>query len=123
MCKTIMVSPERIRQSVSLLLQEIDAYVGLTEERGFAIRLVLNELMANAVCHGKGVVRMLYALEGGMLRCCVMDEGDGFCVEEINCDAGTLNESGRGISLVRALADELRYNKKGNVVVVRLCLT
>jgi anti-sigma regulatory factor (Ser/Thr protein kinase) len=91
-----------VRREVGTL---IDEWRPLHDIR-FASELAFGELVANAVRHAPGPVRVLLrCAEDGTVRLSVEDHGAGFVplAESASLDA----ESGRGLSLVRALADDL----------------
>ena len=67
-------------------------------------RLLLSEVVSNAVRHGEGdTVRVLLdAVQGGELRCEVMDEGSGFVPKAR--DKPSMVEGGWGLHLVETLS-------------------
>jgi anti-sigma regulatory factor (Ser/Thr protein kinase) len=68
------------------------------------VRLLVSELVTNAVRHAGGeVVRLVVALERGVLRVEVHDPGEGFELEQAPSDP--LRASGWGLVLVAELAD------------------
>lgn len=105
------------------ILVEIEK-VGVEEERIFAVRLALEEAIANAIKHGNKMdpakkVTIRFLNEKDRLTSEVADEGDGFDYESIPdpTDAEHLPlPHGRGILLMRAYADEVTFNDLGNRV-------
>ena len=97
---------------------------GLTERRFFAVRLVLEEAVANAIQHGNKLdpakkVTIRFRIEPKRVIFEVNDEGAGFKVDAVpdpTDDAHINLPQGRGILLMRAYADEVRYGEKGNQV-------
>ena len=76
----------------------------LAPERLRDVRLLVSELVTNAVRHAGGdAVRLIVALSGGRLRVEVHDPGSGFQVREAPDDP--LRASGWGLVLVAELAD------------------
>ncbi len=68
------------------------------------LRLLVSELVTNAVRHAGGdVVRLIVAHRGGVLRVEVHDPGNGFDLEQAPTDP--LRASGWGLVLVAELAD------------------
>ena len=67
-------------------------------------RLLLSEVVSNSVRHGEGeTVRVLLdAVQGGELRCEVMDEGHGFVPKAR--DKPSMVEGGWGLHLVETLS-------------------
>lgn len=77
------------------------------DQARFDVELAFGELIANAIRHAPGPVRVLASTgEGGTAVLVVEDTGRGFNPEERAIDP--LAESGRGLSLVRAVADAVR---------------
>ncbi|AKH86742.1 hypothetical protein AA958_13595 [Streptomyces sp. CNQ-509] len=89
--------------------------------------LLLSELVTNAVCHGRvppgRQIGTRFTLDAGCLRIEVADANDDLPHPRI---AGEDDESGRGLALVDALADDWgtyrRANGIGKCVWVRLRL-
>jgi anti-sigma regulatory factor (Ser/Thr protein kinase) len=77
---------------------------GLSAERLRDVRLLVSELVTNAVRHAGGeAVRLVVGLTGGVLRVEVHDPGHGFEVKQAPRDP--LRASGWGLVLVEELAD------------------
>jgi anti-sigma regulatory factor (Ser/Thr protein kinase) len=74
------------------------------------VELLVSELVANAVQHSNsgrrahGVVRLVVADNGHTLHVDVIDEGSASAIPEIPRKVDPLNESGRGLWLVRELS-------------------
>ena len=116
MMKDIYVyTPLDIRNTVSRVLKDVSDYV--TEEYAFAIRLVLNELLANSVVHSKGTrTKLSYKLEAQQICCAISDDGEWYCAKDVDCPS-VEEDHGRGIFLASCYADMLRYDEEGH----RLC--
>lgn len=100
----------------------------------FEIKVILNELIQNAICHGNKndvikSVKLNVKIEGDNICIVVEDEGEGYNFkqllssinkndESINCDVQDLKESGRGMILVTNLSEKISFNAKGNRVEV-----
>jgi serine/threonine-protein kinase RsbW len=89
------------------------------------IRLILEEALTNAAKHGNRfdlgldvVIDVEY--ENGTLVFTVTDQGRGFKPETVPDPLvqTELKSSGRGIYLIRQLADDVRFNDKGNVITI-----
>ena len=67
-------------------------------------RLLISEVVSNAVRHGEGesIRVLLDAVQGGELRCEVMDEGHGFVPKAR--DKPSMVEGGWGLHLVETLS-------------------
>jgi anti-sigma regulatory factor (Ser/Thr protein kinase) len=76
----------------------------ITPDRMRDVRLLVSELVTNAVRHARGdVVRLVVALKGTLLRIEVHDPGRGF--EHKPPPDDPLRSSGWGLVLVEELAD------------------
>jgi len=91
-------APARARGALDQLGDRISA------ERMRDVRLLVSELVTNAVRHAGGeAVRLIVALEGSTLRIEVHDPGSGFELKPPPDDP--LRASGWGLVLVEELAD------------------
>ncbi len=105
------------------VLSEVEA-LGYRAEAAFAIRLSLEEAITNAIKHGNKndrskriVLRYRVDDEKAVIR--VADEGAGFNPSHIpdpTAPSRLSMPNGRGIMLMRAYMDEVRYNSRGNEV-------
>ncbi|HTD38416.1 MAG TPA: SpoIIE family protein phosphatase [Candidatus Limnocylindrales bacterium] len=97
----------KIRQEIGELIAR---WTG-DENARFASELAFGELIANAVRHAPGPVRALATTEGdGVAHLVIEDSGTGFAASE-NELPDPLAETGRGLSLVRAVADVIRIDR------------
>jgi serine/threonine-protein kinase RsbW len=95
----------------------------------FAAELLLREALTNAVVHGcqadpRRQVRCVLRLKGRRLLIAVEDDGDGFDWRAARGNVADLPEcSGRGMEILHKYANHVRFNGRGNVVVMikRLC--
>ncbi|HJV46044.1 MAG TPA: ATP-binding protein [Bacillota bacterium] len=110
---------KEIRQEIKQSLKN------LLSEDIFALEIALNEAVNNALNYGcpeKGIFLKIELLTRKiMIR--IKDNGDGFCVAEKVKDANSYKrgnseflwkESGRGLFLIQEYVDIMRYNKRGN---------
>lgn len=94
----------------------------LTEACLFDIRLCLEEALINAMKYGNGLkkdvpVRLGVEVASGEIRISVEDQGPGFDVSRLrDCthQENVWRNCGRGVYLIHQLMDEVRYNEKGN---------
>ena len=144
-CK-MQASVEKLRGTINDILKYFEDVFGhLSEEAHFEMKVVLNELLVNAVKHGsKGDEEKFVSILAGVDNneraiLVVEDEGDGYDTTLIKryddmCRLGfedaeftgnveDVDESGRGIFIVKALCDDFKVNQKGNKVVVSKKLT
>lgn len=98
-------------------------------ERALDFELCLNELMANAIQHGSAgpdhEIRITLQDDAGSLRATLEDDGRPFDPLTLARRPGgetleSIRPGGWGIPIVRALADELRYERRDgrNVVAI-----
>ncbi len=98
----------------------------LGEAAFFDIRLCLEEALINAMKYGNGLkksVPVVLDIEGGNeeVRITVTDQGPGFDVSKVaNCteEKNLYRNCGRGVYLIHQLMDEVRYNDKGNALLM-----
>lgn len=109
---------ERLQDTV--LLAVADA--GFDEASTFAVRLALEEAVANAFRHGNAedptkTVTVRYAVSPHQIELAVEDEGSGFdpgAVPDPTEDANLEIPSGRGIMLMRAYMTSVQIVAPGN---------
>ena len=109
-------------------LAEISGYLALNfslvpDGERQDLRLILSELLFNAVIHGslgdpsKSVLVEIEPAGAGAVSARVVDGGPGFDYEAVlSKEAGLFAETGRGLALVKALADRLEFRGSGNEV-------
>lgn len=92
----------------------------------FDIRLCLEEALINAMKYGNALQKSLPVeldIEGNPeeVRITVKDQGPGFDVSRLkNCtdERNLFRSHGRGVYLIHQLMDEVRYNEKGNSLLM-----
>lgn len=92
----------------------------------FAIKLALEEALANAIKHGNESdasksVTVEWTAAAGEVRITVTDEGPGFTPDDVpdpTLDENLTKPSGRGVMLMRAYMDEVSFNDSGNRVTL-----
>jgi serine/threonine-protein kinase RsbW len=102
------------------------AAAGYPDKDRFAVRLALEEAVANAVKHGhRGDptkrVRVRYQVRGDRVLLEVEDQGAGFDPRRVPdpLDPENLDKpSGRGLLLMRSYATWLHFNERGNRVTL-----
>lgn len=98
----------------------------LTEAAEFDIRLCLEEALINAMKYGNALRADLSVdleVEGSPeeVRITVQDQGPGFDVkklEDCTAEKNIFRNHGRGVYLMHQLMDEVRYNEKGNKLLM-----
>jgi serine/threonine-protein kinase RsbW len=102
LCRLVLSGLARVR--------EID------EEVLADLKLAVTEACSNSIRHAyrngrEGEVGVRYELGAEYLAVEVIDEGSGFALELANVDAEELQEEGMGISIIRAVMDELELGR------------
>jgi len=98
---------------------------GYAKAARFAVRLAVQEAIANAFHHGHEKlpptlpIDIDYTIDGARVRITVKDQGPGFTPAEVpdpTLDENLEVPSGRGLMLIRAYMSEVRHNERGNAV-------
>lgn len=92
----------------------------------FELETAVHEALTNAAEHGNGgdpakTVKVACCAGPGRITVAVEDEGSGFdpdALPDPTAEENLLNESGRGILLIRALVDECQFEQSGRRVVL-----
>ena len=112
-----------VEATISSLVEKMRSMVA-DDDFYFDFKLMLSEIMANALIHGNkkdpGKSIMVRAdIRRDLVRVTIEDEGDGFDVNGVadpSIPSNLSKVSGRGIFLVRSLSDSISFNSKGNSV-------
>jgi len=97
----------------------------LTLEQRSDLKLVLSELLYNAVIHGnrKDTQKYVYIrieIADSHVLASIQDEGHGFdhraVIRQARSENALLRENGRGMILVCALTDAVYFNETGNQI-------
>ena len=92
------------------------------------LRVAVGEALSNAILYGnredpEKLVRVSAALRPGSAEVTVTDEGSGFDPAAILDPTRPENRErphGRGLFLLRSLADDVRFNEQGNSITLTL---
>jgi serine/threonine-protein kinase RsbW len=110
-----------------------DNFGSVSDDTEFEIKVVLNELILNAIKHGnreiKGnFVKIAVAItEENKILIIVEDEGQGYNYSYLlndepcpvnDADLLEMKVSGRGLLIVTNLCERVRFNKKGNRIMI-----
>lgn len=98
----------------------------ISRENYGKILVSVMEAVNNAIIHGNKsdqtkFVEIELKMTNGSLKVVVQDEGAGFKhidVPDPTQPENILKTSGRGVFLMKKLADEIEFNKKGNCVIM-----
>jgi serine/threonine-protein kinase RsbW len=90
------------------------------------ILISLTEAVNNAIIHGNNAdnskcVEIRSIIKDGLLSLRISDEGQGFCLSKIpdpTEDENLEKPNGRGVFLMKNLADKIHYSKNGSVVEI-----
>jgi len=99
---------------------------GYGESHVFAIRLAVEEALANAIKHGNQMdpgkhVHVTYTVTADRFDIRISDEGPGFNPTEVpdpTADENIERPCGRGVYIIRNVMTTVDYIGKGNVVVM-----
>ena len=117
-------STEEKNVTLNQMLERLQPWLERLQTRGVSlerVRLCLDEALVNAVMHGskydpsKQVHAAVYATEQ-KFSILIEDEGPGFNEEDLpdpEAPENLLEESGRGVILIRALMNEVSYWRNG----------
>ena len=111
------------REAEGELLEEVAKY-GYSDSSVFAIKLAVEEAINNAIKHGNKfdaskLVHITYDVGPEQVSVTIADEGGGFdpgVLPDPTADENIEKPTGRGVMLMRAYMDEVRFNEKGNRV-------
>ena len=95
------------------------SHAGFDEDARGGISMAVREAMINAVMHGNGYspdkrVKLSFEQSGGNLVITIRDEGEGLDPEQIPdplAPENLMKQSGRGIFLMRAFMDDVKFRK------------
>lgn len=126
--KTKMVIASRRTEAAAVQQAVLDAAErhGYSREAIFGIRLALDEALNNAIRHGNcddpdKHVTVEFSASDKRLSITVTDEGCGFCPEDVpdpTLDENLTRPCGRGVMLMQAYMNKVRFNKAGNRVTM-----
>jgi serine/threonine-protein kinase RsbW len=121
-------------RQVKIILNRLKGIPGIDDDQRFDIRVILSELLQNAIRHGnamdsnkKVLVDVWLQDNSRVLFICVADQGQGFDVKRtvgggeksIGGDSLAMDESGRGLLIVQRLCDDIQFNPVGNAITVK----
>ena len=123
--KLVIESKLKNVDSLDAVLKKLKQEFGITERNYNDIWIVLNEAVSNAIKHGNKysntkAVRISYDLKDNRYLCfTVADEGDGFNPEDVpdpTSPERLHQPNGRGIYIMKRIADNVSYSKNGTQV-------
>lgn len=129
----ILNDANAVCDTVKGIISYLENSIGINSDQAFDVRIILSELLQNAIEHGnlqnckKKVYMNVCIREKDVLNITIKDQGMGFDVHKIldgqknqlDCDILELPECGRGLQIVKSLCDDLAFNRRGNCITVR----
>lgn len=122
------VIPSTLTAAVEVLKDIVSAVeqADYRREAVFAIRLALDEALANAVKHGNAndpnkQVTITLDVDPERVIVSVQDQGPGFVPEQLpdpTADENLSRPNGRGVMLMQAYMTQVGYNETGNKVIL-----
>jgi serine/threonine-protein kinase RsbW len=120
----ITSNPERIHE-VEQFIEEIRDFLGFKDDVYGNVMIAVTEAVNNSIRHGnRGDQRKLVRIHCASLNpyrimMAIEDEGSGFDPEALpdpTAPENLMQESGRGVFLMRTLANSIRFPNKGRRV-------
>lgn len=113
---------EKIKVFVTKILDKLKNIIE-DEDLIFDLKLILNELIINAVIHGNGhninkSVDLYLEITKEAIRIEVKDQGSGIDFDVGSYDPDELKVCGRGLVIVNGLSDEM-YIQNNSIVAVK----
>ena len=101
------------------MADQVATQAGFDEDTRSGVTMAVREGMINAILHGNAYaadkrVNLTFEQNGREMIIIISDEGAGFIPEEVPdplAPENLLKQSGRGIFLMRAFMDEVRFRK------------
>jgi serine/threonine-protein kinase RsbW len=117
-----------IEPAVELMARHCFAGHSSTGRLRFRLQVTLSEALANAIICGNGQdpskhVTIQAQSRPDTIELSVMDEGRGFNPDQIptpTTGADIESQCGRGLFLIRHLADHVAFNQEGNTICITL---
>jgi serine/threonine-protein kinase RsbW len=124
-----MTAPQRVSYRMESTLESVNkaeamseqiaSQAGFDEDTRGGISMAVREAMINAVLHGNAYdptksVNLTFEQNGGELIITITDQGKGLDPAEVPdplAPENLMKQSGRGIFLMRAFMDEVRFRK------------
>jgi serine/threonine-protein kinase RsbW len=111
---------------VEKMIDEVTGEIGISQDSYGKILVSTMEGVNNAILHGnkcrpEKYVDIEIRYSSNELKVSISDEGEGFCPESV--PDPTIPENieelnGRGVYIMKKLADEITYSEKGNAVTM-----
>lgn len=117
-----------VEEAVELMARHCFAGAEPSRRTSFRLRVLLAEALTNSILFGAGgdpnrAVRVAAELGASSIRLQVTDDGPGFdpmAVTDPTSPAAVRRPVGRGLFLIRNLADRVEFNAQGNTIWMTL---
>lgn len=122
---SIPSSPHCAVELIRTALDQLEAYKW-SDKQVFGIHVALEEALMNAIKHGNQgdeskLVAIEFELTESQFQAQITDEGNGFTMSNIpdpTQDDNLELPTGRGMAMIRNFVDEVKYNEKGNSLII-----
>jgi serine/threonine-protein kinase RsbW len=121
-------SDTKYLENVEKLSSKVARYANLSESDSDDLGIVTTELVNNAIHHGnkndpEKLVHITFTVDDQKIELRIIDQGGGFNPDKLKdplAPENLLNESGRGIFLIRNLMDglEFKFSDTGTETIV-----
>jgi serine phosphatase RsbU (regulator of sigma subunit)/anti-sigma regulatory factor (Ser/Thr protein kinase) len=116
---------EEMDRTAAVLLSAMDAF-GYADESIRKMKIILTELLANAIYHGNNAdhtkkVTIGHLIDKQKITISIMDEGEGFdsaVIPDPTLPENISKDCGRGLYIVKNYADSVSFNEKGNRITI-----
>jgi anti-sigma regulatory factor (Ser/Thr protein kinase) len=117
---------EEMDAAAGIILKDMDA-AAFPDEAIRKMKITLTELLANAIGHGNREdhtkkVTVGHIVDRSASVIGIMDEGEGFdprTIPDPTLPENLVKDHGRGLYIVQNYVDEMKYNERGNRVMIR----
>lgn len=117
-----------VEEAVELMARHCFAGAAPSRRTSFRLRVLLSEALTNSILFGASgdpnrTVRVSAELAAGTIRLQVTDDGPGFdpmAVTDPTSPSALRRPVGRGLFLIRNLADQVEFNAQGNTIWMTL---
>ncbi len=118
--KLSIASEIRLVDLVHEASQKMAELAGFEEDEALNVALAVREAVINAITHGnrrdpQRTVEMTLTANGSGITVRIRDQGEGFDPERTKdptADDNLLRSSGRGLLLIRAFVDEVKFRRR-----------
>jgi serine/threonine-protein kinase RsbW len=118
--KLVLPSEVKLIDLVHAATEKMAEFAGFDADDALNVGLALREAVINAMVHGNRQdpslkVHVTLTSQGARFQATVRDEGDGFDPDrepDPTTEENLLNTSGRGLLLMKAFVDEVRFKQR-----------